>query len=177
MLLYSPSPAVSHFPALWVKCSEANLHQFLALFLKEARGNSVKSHFLPTTGSARSLSGSLFQPSPLSSQHISGLQVCFSTQQRSAHPWKGGGTESVDGRGEARCSAAIPCSEGSVSLKSSPREGKGNGDSISVLLCPVGLSAAAAGILLRWRLRESPAGHSCPAQGHTEKGCTLGSCA
>lgn len=51
-----PSPAVSHFPALWVRCFAANLHRFLALFLKEARGNSEKSHFLPTTGSIRSLS-------------------------------------------------------------------------------------------------------------------------
>lgn len=172
----SPSPTVSHFPALWVRCSEANLHQFLALFLKEARGNSVKSHFLPTTGSARSLSGSLFQPSPLLSQQISGLQVWFSTQQRSAHPWKNGVTESGNGRGEARCCCCNSLLRRECFFKEQPREGKESGDSISVLLCPAGLSAAAAGILLRWWLRESPAGHSCPAQGHTGKGCTLGSC-
>lgn len=94
----SLSPPVSHFPALWVRC--ATLHQFLAVFLKEARGNSMKSHFLPTTGSARSLSGGLCQPSLLLSQQISGLRIWFSTQKI-----LGKGTSqcgSMDGRGKAR---------------------------------------------------------------------------
>lgn len=82
--------------------------------------------------------------------HTASLSKSLERHRHGVAAWTVGGKPSA---------AAIPFLEGRVSLKSSgPREGRGNGDSISALLCPLGLEVLLPRSGRGWRLQEAPGG-------------------